>query len=210
MKKVIFNQFKQALAWTIISIIVISLPTKTCNEIEKSNNNKKVHFEGIGDITSESYSEIADKINSNQLSKTTLMIELDNPYDKFVDRPDTDDITLEEAQAVLKRQRNNVKEYYSKTNEEILQSLELNTFGIEFKVDVYAPYIFGEFDRRVTASDLEKIFNLAEKSEITNIYVKSKQVVEPNVSSALTAIGATIRYIYDKNQTVFSKENYIY
>ncbi len=72
----------------------------------------KVHFEGIGAVIAEEASEVALQINSvENRENTELIIELNNPYDDFVFKPDDNDITLEEAQKILKQQRSNVKYY---------------------------------------------------------------------------------------------------
>ena len=133
----------------------------------------KVHFEGIGTITAESTVEIANKLNSNTSDKTIIMIELDNPYDQSVERPDTNDLTLEEAQAILKKQRNNVKEYYSDSNSEIMKKLGLDKLGIEFTADKYAPFLIGETTRELTQKDIEFIYKLAKENSIVSIYVKN-------------------------------------
>ncbi len=151
----------------------------------------KVHFEGIGAVIAEEASEVALQINSvENRENTELIIELNNPYDDFVFKPDDNDITLEEAQKILKQQRSNVKSYYTQTNQEILDSLDLTAFDIEFRADAYAPYIFGDLHRDVTDDDINNIYELAKSEEISLIYVRAVSEAEGELSSAVNAIDA--------------------
>ena len=191
MKKKAIRMLSVMLAVIMLSSIFVgcsSTRTPTTDNVDVSD---KVRFEGIGKITTESSSEIATRINSNEIDKTIIMIEIDNPYNESVDRPDDSDITLEEAQALLKKQRDNVKDYYSRTNEDIMNKLDLSNFDIEFRIDKYAPFVIGEFDRDLTSEDIENIYTLAESDEISVIYVKSENVVESEITDALDAIDAT-------------------
>ena len=143
MKKKAIRMLSVMLAVIMLSSIFVgcsSTRTPTTDNVDVSD---KVRFEGIGKITTESSSEIATRINSNEIDKTIIMIEIDNPYNESVDRPDDSDITLEEAQALLKKQRDNVKDYYSRTNEDIMNKLDLSNFDIEFRIDKYAPFVIG-------------------------------------------------------------------
>lgn len=192
MKKKAFRILPVVLAIIILSSVFVGCSsTRTLTSNNDVDVSEKVRFEGIGKITSETSSEIATRINSNEIDKTILMIEIDNPYNESVDRPDDSDITLEEAQALLKKQRNNVKNFYSRTNEDIMKKLDLSNFDIEFRIDKYAPFIVGEFNRDLTSEDIENIYTLAESDEISVIYVKSENVVESEITDALDAIDAT-------------------
>ena len=180
MKKKVFNVLCIVLVVGMLSSIFIG-----CSSVHQSQSNKdalaseKVHFEGIGTIISEESSDIAAQINSvESLENTQLVIELNNSYDEAVSRPDDNDITLEEAQEILRQQRSNVKSYFTRTNQEILDSLDLSAFDIEFRADAYAPYIFGEYDREITAEDIDNIYELAESDEISVIYVRTTPEAE--------------------------------
>ena len=106
---------------------------------EKEDVSSKVRFEGVGTIRGESSSEIADAINNVEAEKTKLIIQLDNEYDSFIERPDEDDVSVGEAQEILRQQRANVKEYYSETNKEILDTL------IEYEIEECVDYLLDFF-----------------------------------------------------------------
>lgn len=191
MKKKVFRVLSIVLAVIILSSAFVGCSSTQKQTTDNVDVSEKVRFEGIGRITSESSSEIATRINSNEIDNTILMIEVNNPYNESVDRPDDSDITLEEAQALLKKQRDNVKNYYSRTNEDIMKKLDLSNFDIKFRIDKYAPFIIGEFDRDLTSEDIKSIYKLAESDEISVVYVKSEKIVESEIEDALDAIEAT-------------------
>lgn len=149
----------------------------------------KVRFEGIGTVSSESNSEIADAFN-DQDTYTKLIIHLNNSFEDSLERP-TDDISMEEAKAILREQRANVKEYYTRTNNEYLQELGLENLDVEYIADEYAPFVIAEFNSEITEEDIEYIYELSEQDSIKTIYVKSDVQAEQELTTAINAVDAT-------------------
>lgn len=149
----------------------------------------KVRFEGIGTVSSESNSEIADAFN-DQDTYTKLIIHLNNSFEDSLERP-TDDISMEEAKAILREQRANVKEYYTRTNNEYLQELGLENLDVEYIADEYAPFVIAEFNSEITEEDIEYIYQLSEQDSIKTIYVKSDVQAEQELTTAINAVDAT-------------------
>lgn len=149
----------------------------------------KVRFEGIGTVSNESNSEIADAFN-DQDTYTKLIIHLNNSFEDSLERP-TDDISMEEAKAILREQRANVKEYYTRTNNEYLQELGLENLDVDYIADEYAPFIIAEFNGEITEEDIEYIYELSEQDSIKTIYVKSDVQTEAELTTAISAVDAT-------------------
>lgn len=152
-------------------------------------NQSKVRFEGISTVSNESETEIAAALN-DQNASTKLIIYLDNTFEDSLKRP-TDDISLAEAKAILRKQRSNVKEYYTRKNYEYLQKLGLENLDVNYTVDEYAPFIVAEFNSKVTNEDIEYIYELSEQDSIKTIYVKSDAQTEEELTTAISAVGAT-------------------
>lgn len=149
----------------------------------------KVRFEGIGTVSNESNSEIADAFN-DQDTYTKLIIHLNNSFEDSLERP-TDDISMEEAKAILREQRANVKEYYTRTNNEYLQELGLENLDVDYIADEYAPFVIAEFNSEITEEDIEYIYELSEQDSIKTIYVKSDVQAEQELATAINAVDAT-------------------
>lgn len=117
-------------------VLVICLCTNICacmsDNVEKGKKEQnynyedinidisKVRFEGLGDVEESTNEEIVEKIHSTEVPK--MIIELDNEYDIQIERTEDKNVTMEEAKDILMKQRSNVKEYYSRTNREILEN----------------------------------------------------------------------------------------
>lgn len=141
-------------------VLVICLCTNICacmsDNVEKGKkeqnynyediniDSSKVRFEGLGDVEESTNEEIVEKIHSTEVPK--MIIELDNEYDIQIERTEDKNVTMEEAKDILMKQRSNVKEYYFRTNREILEKLDLSELDITYRVDSYAPFIFAEFE----------------------------------------------------------------
>lgn len=149
----------------------------------------KVRFEGIDTISSESNSEIAEAFNSEN-TYTKLVIHLNNSFEDSFERP-TDDIPMETAKRILKEQRANVKEYYTRTNNNYLQELGLDNLDVTYMADEYAPFIIAEFNNEITEEDIEYIYDLSEQDFIKTIYIKSDVQVEQELTTAINAVDAT-------------------
>lgn len=146
-----------------------------------------VKFEGIGDVSGENSTSIADKFNEEQ-NYTKLIIELDNSFDDGLERPDDNAISMAESKALLREQRKKVKEYYTRTNNEILNSIDLSPLDVTYKADSYAPFIIAEFNSEISAEDIDYIYDLAEDEAISTIYVKSDEKQENELATAINAI----------------------
>ena len=158
---------------------------------------EKVIFEGIGYAKEDSSEEVADKFNEKNANKTTLVLQLNNVYDQEMVCSD-EDISLEEAQALLKEQRENVKAYYSETNPLLFDELDLSAFDLEFEVDTYSPYVYAEYEDKLTEKDVEDIYVLAENEKINRIYVQSLTKPEEELDDAFEVInGEQIAQTYD-------------
>lgn len=140
----------------------------------------KVRFEGIDSASNESYSQIADAFNETGM-KIEIVIHLNNQFQGSTERPGSD-VSLEEAKSLLKQQRASVKEYYTRTNKEYLEELELEKLDIEYSIDEYAPFIFAEFNSEITEEDIAYIYKISRKDSITAIYVKVYYPVEPELA----------------------------
>ena len=119
-----------------------------------------------------------------------MIIELDNPYESSVER--RSDISLEEAQEILRQQRKSVKEYYSQTNAKILATLDISDLDISLKADDYAPYLFGKFNKEITEKDIESIYRMAQNEYILKIYVSGSFQAQNELASALDAIDGSV------------------
>lgn len=149
----------------------------------------KVRFEGIGTVSNESNSEIADAFNDED-TYTKLVIHLNNSFEDSLERP-TDDISMDEAKSILREQRANVKEYYTRTNNEYLRELGLENLNVNYIADEYAPFIIAEFNSEITEEDIEYIYKLSEQDSIKTIYVKSDVQAEQELATAISAVDAT-------------------
>lgn len=161
-------------------------------EAKYEYTDETVIFEGI-DINpvAENFDVIVDELNDNEESHTKLIIQLSNEFDDGLTRPDNDNISDEEVTNILRQQRANVKEYYTRTNNEILPTLGLDELDVNYKADVYAPFIIAEFNNDVTAEDIVKIYQLAENDNIVTIFVKEDEKPEPELATAIAGIDGT-------------------
>jgi len=149
----------------------------------------KVRFEGIGNASSESDSQIVEAFNEKE-TKPRLVIHLNHRFKDSLERPD-DDVSLEEAKALLRQQRANVKEYYTRTNKEYMKKLSLEKLDVNCIADKYAPFIFAEFNNEITEKDIAHIYELSKQDLIKTIYVKSETKIKEELDSAIDAIDAT-------------------
>ena len=149
----------------------------------------KVHFEGIGEVTGLSKGEIVNEINSNE-ENARLIIRLDNMYESKAKTLNVS-TSIEEAQDIIMEHRKAAKKYYTQTNAELLEELELNECDVSFVADSYAPFLLAEFEREITTDDIEQVYKWAEADIITDIYVKSPNNTKPQLSSAIEAIDGT-------------------
>ena len=112
----------------------------------------KVHFEGIGEVTGLSKGEIVNEINSNE-ENARLIIRLDNMYESKAKTLNVS-TSIEEAQDIIMEHRKAAKKYYTQTNAELLEELELNECDVSFVADSYAPFLLAEFEREITTDDI--------------------------------------------------------
>jgi len=151
---------------------------------------EKVVFEGVGSVQGESVEEIAEKF-AIENTTTSLLIKLENPYEVEENGNANEFMTMEEAQRNLSERRSRVKEYYTCTNELILQSLDLSRFNANIRVSSYSPYISVEFQQGLTEQDIDEVYKLAESEAISTIYVRAISEPEQELTSALDAIDGT-------------------
>ncbi len=175
MKKVNFR-----IALSVLMCAALLLPFIGCtvqpgeaNDLSDNSQNK-VRFEGINIFTEKTTGQIAEEINKASSEYASLVIELNNPYPEDIEKPSEEkDISAEEAEKALKEHREKVMAYYTKTNPEILNALDLSSFDFSFEIDCCAPFIYGKFDRAVTEEDIENIYTLSKSELILTVYVQS-------------------------------------
>lgn len=111
----------------------------------------------------------------------------------------TDDISLEEADAILKEQRRILKEYHQKNNQKCAEELGLKDMNMEYICDSYAPYISVEFEDNITEDDLDKIYKVAKNRKVNKLYVKGSNKKKAEVSDAIKSIDASAIVNADKS-----------
>lgn len=173
-----------------LCLVFLFLYSSNENNENLNDSKDKVIFENVGVSANESISEIVKSINESESETITLIIELDNPYESSVER--RSDISLEEAQEILRQQRKSVKEYYSQTNAKILATLDISDLDISLKADDYAPYLFGKFNKEITEKDIESIYRMAQNEYILKIYVSGSFQAQNELASALDAIDGSV------------------
>lgn len=89
---------------------------------------EKVRFEGIDVASNETTFEIAEKINAFSDGYARLIVKLDNAYDDEKERVVDENMSLDEYQALLKEHRQEVKEYYTRSNAELVAKLDWSSF----------------------------------------------------------------------------------
>lgn len=128
----------------------------------------KIHFENI-DFDLET-SKV--DIKSKDIENVSILIEVSNNYIDDNSRYNYKDITIDEAKDFLKQHRNNVKEYFSKSNEEIFNEIDFYDLVDYFKIDNYAPYFYADIDRELTDKDIITLNKIALNENVLAIYVR--------------------------------------
>ena len=132
------------------------------------NLSDKIHFENIDfDIETSKVD-----IKSKDIENVSILIEVSNNYIDDNSRYNYKDITIDEAKDFLKQHRNNVKEYFSKSNEEIFNEIDFYDLVDYFKIDNYAPYFYADIDRELTDKDIITLNKIALNENVLAIYVR--------------------------------------
>lgn len=131
------------------------------------NLSDKIHFENIDfDIETSKVD-----IESKDIENVSILIEVSNNYIDDNSRYNYKDITIDDAKDFLKQHRNNVKEYFSKSNEEIFNEIDFYDLVNYFKIDNYAPYFYADIDRELTDKDIITLNKIALNENVLAIYV---------------------------------------
>jgi subtilisin family serine protease len=148
------------------------------------NLSDKIHFENIDfDIETSKVD-----IKSKDIENVSILIEVSNNYIDDNSRYNYKDITIDEAKDFLKQHRNNVKEYFSKSNEEIFNEIDFYDLVDYFKIDNYAPYFYADIDRELTDKDIITLNKIALNENVLAIYVHGNYQAE--IVDALEAMEA--------------------
>lgn len=131
------------------------------------NLSDKIHFENIDFDVETSKVDIKSK----DIENVSILIEVSNNYIDDNSRYNYKDITIGEAKDFLKHHRNNVKEYFSKSNEEIFNEIDFYDLVNYFKIDNYAPYFYADIDRELTDKDIITLNKIALNENVLAIYV---------------------------------------
>ncbi len=136
----------------------------------------KVIFEGLdASITvGESYGSVVKKVKTVAGSGNPKLIIAVETEIEELDRDNVlrDDMTAEEANAILKEQRKLFKEQQNKTSANMAGELELDYMNITYKYESYSPYIEAEFKGPLKRSDIADIYRIAKHPGVVGVVVQ--------------------------------------
>src|SRR5690554_6411 len=149
MKKLFFY------ALMFISLLLIFDININDNINEVNNDNKFINKEEEVTVETEKLVfEISDQdINTESTSKeitkkfkeagdyVTVAVELEDDFDEFIEEPQYS-ITVEEAQEIVKEQRDMVKAHYTEKNERLVQKLGLGFMEADVEISRYSNFVF--------------------------------------------------------------------
>lgn len=110
----------------------------------------------FGSVTSESNNEdIADALKKD--GDFEVVLELKDSY-RETTKP-TEGLSFSQAQALLKAERAKVKQHYSTSNKELLDSLKIDETKVEIEVSNYAPFVYASFNETTKESVIEEVLD---------------------------------------------------
>lgn len=201
-------------------------------EIVLEEEEEKLVFETPGcTISAESASgEIAEKVNEAG-EYVSVAIELDDEFDALIEEPDQN-VSIEEAQRIVKEHRENVKAHYTKTNERLVRELGLGFLEAEVEISRYSNFVFLKYgNKALTDYHIEQFKSISKNERINKVYIRSenqkknrhqelypmkiKTYVEPFVTQNPDYDGSGITVgmidvgIIDKKHPNFSQTDYL-
>ncbi|MCK9536615.1 MAG: S8 family serine peptidase [Bacilli bacterium] len=224
---------KKIFGYVSIVISLLFISDLRNHNFEKGivSENEKLVFE-ISDssITAESSSK---KI-ANSLTKfgdyVSVAIELEDSFDGMIEEPDYP-VSIEEAQEIVKRQREMVKAHYTKENGRLTKELGLGFMEADVEISKYSNFVFLNY-RNNSLSDyhVDQIKTISNNNQVSKVYVrcnntknarrelyalKSKIFVEPYVidhpefNGSGISVGVLDVGIIDKNHPNFVGTDYL-
>lgn len=177
-----------------ISVVLVLFTIVVANNLQEKNHySSKIVFENtFGSVTSESNNEsIATALKEE--GNVEVVLELKDSY-RETTKP-TDELSLAQAQSLLKAERAKVKKHYSTSNKELLNSLNIDESKAEIEVSNYAPFIFTSFNESTRENIIEEVLDFVEYDEIECVYIKKQeQWVTDEVSNDVNEYGSKISY----------------